>query len=109
MPRLRHGSSTVDVATAEDTLYVDSGRLTDDGATLISIEPSVTYGSGVTPTHLAEHNPHGRMRLPLNEAKPRDRTSQPTGVHHGSDPSTATIPAASLSRMPMAAYPVPLI
>ena len=38
-----------DVATAEDTLYTDSGKFTADLATLTSVEPSVTYGSGLAP------------------------------------------------------------
>jgi len=38
-----------DVATAEDTLYVDAGKFTNDLTMLASIEPSITYGSGLTP------------------------------------------------------------
>ncbi len=37
------------VATAEDTLYTNSGKFTADLATLTSVDPSVTYGSGLAP------------------------------------------------------------
>ena len=37
------------VANAEDTLYLDAGKFTDDLAMLTDLDPSVTYGSGLTP------------------------------------------------------------
>src|SRR5580704_7252452 len=36
-------------ATAEDTLYTDTGKFTADLPTLASVDPSVTYGSGLAP------------------------------------------------------------